>query len=580
MFLLPFILILLFSLIAFLPSFNLSLFGDDWLAFWRYIEHLGPQSVRGETHLSYFLTPYGAQDILMGFLYNIYGFSSLPYYLTSFALRFIAALSFYPLIIYFTNSKIAAYFAVLFFSITSAGLDTTNWVFNMPTYVTIALFNFFLFFFLKSRETASKKLIFPAAIFYYLAYVVTPIRMHGSIFLIFLLELFWLIKNRNKQIAKAVLFRLLVIVMVFLIIRYGGESQGPKQEPAERFMLGIKTDLAMLSEGKFDFLAYPIATIGSTFIPDNILGGGRLISSGTQLFIFAIIPSYLLFIIILFILQINIKANIKKLFRDGVILSFVWNILVVFIYLGNRQTFSNSALILLVLFGGYILILGLIILLKSFKKSYSDGLFLALCWLLLSFFFAWWWVPNSLYLTTHRYLIVTGMATTIFLSIILSLTKNVTQQRILLALFSLLLIIHLFSTRNYLSELTQIRSSSISDRVWKSIPTIPDVGKDKQPLIFYFEGDGTNGGIIHDVITFGFPPHMALIYNLREGEGLPIPMSDVKEVIAAVQSGESLKAYGLPAKPFPINRIYGFHLEGKDRLINITDALRDKLSTL
>ena len=118
--------IILVSLLTFLPSFDLSLFGDDWLAFWRYLEHLGPKSSGQWSHLTYFLTPYGAQDILMGLLRNIYGFNSSYYYLTSFVFRLFAAFSLYPLVFYLTRNKLATFFSILFFSITIIGLETTN----------------------------------------------------------------------------------------------------------------------------------------------------------------------------------------------------------------------------------------------------------------------------------------------------------------------------------------------------------------------------------------------------------------------------------------------------------------------
>lgn len=66
---------------------------------------------------------------------------------------------------------------------------------------------------------------------------------------------------------------------------------------------------------------------------------------------------------------------------------------------------------------------------------------------------------------------------------------------------------------------------------------------------------------------------MAILYNLREKEeGLPVPMSDFKEVKFAVTDGKALSAYGYPAKPVRINQIYAFHLDG-----NVEQLLKAKL---
>ncbi len=111
------------------------------------------------------------------------------------------------------------------------------------------------------------------------------------------------------------------------------------------------------------------------------------------------------------------------------------------------------------------------------------------------------------------------------------------------------------------------------------MPYIKEVG-DNKPLVFYFEGEGTNVDILHDVITFGFPPHMALLYGVTEENRTPIPMSDFREVVSAVTDGKSFAPYSHPIKAMPVDRVYAFHLQGKDNLINITDIAREKLRQL
>src|SRR3989338_11447409 len=246
----PFTLIIILSFVVFYPSFSLPVFGDDCTVFWRYSEFLGSKSSGEWNHLTYFLTPSGPQDILMGILQQVYNYQSTWYYLISYLLRLISAFSFYPLVFYLTRNKLSALFAVLFFSITTVGLDTTNWVFNMPSYITITLFNFFLYFFLKAREHKKILLLLISGVLYYAAYVTTPIRMHGSLIFIFFLEIFWVFQKRSLSVIKIAALRLSVILVIFLIIRFAGHSQGPPQEPMERFMIGLTSDLQMLSQGR------------------------------------------------------------------------------------------------------------------------------------------------------------------------------------------------------------------------------------------------------------------------------------------------------------------------------------------
>ena len=576
----PFALIAMLALIIFYPSFNLALFGDDWLAFWRYSQFLGPKSSGQWNHLTYFLTPYGPQDILMGILQQVYNYQSTWYYLISYLLRLTAAFSFYPLVLYLTKNKLSAIFAVLFFSVTTVGLDTTNWVFNMPSYITIALFNLFLYFFLKAREHKKILLLLVSGVLYYAAYVTTPIRMHGSLLFILFLEAFWIFQKRSLSVIKMVALRLSIILVVFLIIRFAGHSQGPPQEPMERFIIGLTADLQMLSQGRFDFIFYPIAMFGSMLIPD-IIGPHGQINALRQL-LPLLIATLLIFSLFVFFIMKNTGRFGSKLFGYILFSLGLWSGLVALIYKGSLNFFNSTNQIFSLLLGGYTLILVIFLIIKFFKEKYiSQALFLGASWSILSFFFAWWWQPTSIFPTTYRYLIVSAIGISILLATIISLGKEKKQQIFLFTIFSLILILHIISTRIYINYSLNSHSQDISNKIWSSIPHIDEVGKSREPIIFYFEGDNTNSGILHDVITFGFPPHMAILYNLREEDGgFPVPMSDFKEVVSAVVDGKPMPAYGYPVKPVTVDRIYAFHLEGKDNLINITDQVREKLMQL
>lgn len=506
--------IITISLFTLYPTFSLALLGDDWLAFQRYLQHLGPRSSGEWNHLSYFLTPYGAQDIMMGFLQKIFGYSSTWYYFISFILRLVAAFSLYPLLFYLTKNNLATFFAILFFSITIIGFDTTNWSSNMTTYITIALFNLSLYFLIRSQQEKPIKFFILFAVLYYLAYITTPIRMHGSLPFIFLLELFYVYQERKYKVLKIFGIRLGIILLIFLLIRFTGHSQGPPEEITQRFNLGLTTIATMLQQGDFKFILNPITILGNMVIPDFII--------------------------------------------------------------------RSSNLFLSILIGIIILATTIFLTIKFFKKkNLSTALFLGLSWSILSFFFAWWWVPKTIFPTTYRYLIVSAVGICILFASIISLGKKKKQQLILFVFFSLILLIHVISSRIYINYLLNTHGQQISDKIWSSIPKIDDIGKTKEPIIFYFEGNGTNDAIIHDSITFGFPPRMALMYNLREEDGgLPIPMNNWQEVISATIDGKTLPAYGYPIKAVSLDHIYAFYLNGKDDLVNITDLAREKLKQI
>lgn len=570
--------IVIISLFALYPSFNLALLGDDWLAFFRYLQLLGPKSTGQWNHLTYFLTPYGAQDIWMAFLQKIWGYNSTLFYLTSYILRMLAAFSLYPLVLYITKSKLSAIFAVIFFSVTVVGFDTTNWSSNMTTYITVTFFNLFLYFFLKAREQTNIKTFLLALLLYYLAYITAPIRMHGSMLFIFLLEIFWIIQDKKIEVAKKVLWRIGLLIAVFLIVRYTGNSQGPAQEAAERFHLGINAMSEMLRAGRFDFLFYPIIMFGSMIIPDFILSSRQIITKSSLLFS-VLIPIFSVFTIFAALLLKDIQNGLKS-FNKIIISAVCWVLIVIFTFMTNMTTLNDSRYITLLLVGGFGIILIVSLITKFFRqKNLANGLFIGLFWSILSFFFAWWWVPTSIFPTTYRYLIVSAVGISVLFGTLISLGKQ-KRQILIFILLGLILTVHIISTRMYLNSLLNSHGQDITNKIWGSIPYVEEVGKSKEPLIFYFEGDNSNAVILHDVVTFGFPPHMALLYNLTEGDGLPVPMSELNELVAAVIDGKPMRAYGYPIKPVPPERVYAFKLQGRDNLINITDEVRQKLKQI
>lgn len=573
--------VFLISLFTLEPAFHLGLFGDDWLAFWKYNQSLGPGSeYRHWNHFSYFLTSYGAQDITMNFLRNIFGYNSTYYQLISYLFRLMAAFSLFPIVFYLTKSKFAAFFAMLFFSVTTIGFDTTNWVFNMPSYIGIAFFNLFLFFFLKSREEKGYRSLFFAGLFYYLAYITAPIRFTGILTFVIVIELFWLMMKRNKQTAKRVALRLLFIFFIMIFISRTGTSLGSPNDWRERGIGGITMAFTMLSSGRFDFIFYPLTTFGGMLIPIILMPISKQFILKSDLF-FSLIPIYLLFLIVINVITKDLPNRGKNFIWINSLLGILWLFGVIGIFITNRLSFSNGSFIFQLAIGGYTLIISAYIFIKSYEKPLLfHGLFVSIAWSILSFLLAWGWSPNTIFPTYHRYLAGAAAGVAILLAILLSLAKKINTKYLTGVVFLVILITHIVSTRIYIKTNVELHGKEISEKIWSKIPYVPEVIKDPGPKIFYFEGDGTNAGILQDVIIFGFPPHMQILYHMREEEGLaPTPMTDWKEVEAAAIDGRPFHRYNY-FKPLPLDRIFAFRLEGKDNLINITEIARKKLTDI
>lgn len=576
-------LLLLINLWVFMPFFNLGLFGDDWLAIFRYSyyldapQHLGLYSTEYFNNFKYLLNAYGSQDTLMAFLYKYFGSESNIYFLLSYTLRVIVALSVYFPAYLLTKQKLTSWFAVFFFLFSSVGLSASSWVFNMPSYLAITFFSFLLYFYLKYSQDNKLNNLLLTYLFFALTFLSTPIRAHGLIPFIIFLEIIMAFFKQKWEFRKIAL-RISGLFAIYLVIYLLGFKETISGSPTSSLIIGLRYKLQLISQGQIDFLLYPVATLGNILIPDFLLSPGwRIESLGQYLFKIAS-PFFLVYLSVLFILKKNIGNLDPKFFRISTLIGTIWSVLVFIFFKLNPETLSltNNASSLLI--GGYFLILvfNLFIYLKT-DNLIKGGLLITLGWTIISYLYPWWQTNTSaIFPTTHRYLIISGVGLTLLLAVIVSLGKNPKSIRFLLVITILLLIGHAIYTKNSLRQEYQTHNRQIVNKIWSQMPFISEVGKSAEPMIFYFQGDGTNETILRDSVTFGFPPHMAILYKIPDEEKIPQPMSDWKQVISAVSDGKSIGK----DKSVSIERIYAFQLLGKDNLVNITEPARQKLKEL
>lgn len=569
--------ILLFLTIAFLaflvfkPTFLLAHSGDDWLAFYRYKKHLGDWSSGQFNHLTYFLTPYGAQDILMGTLQKVFGYSSQLYYSTSFFLRLFAALVIYLFVSLLTKSKIAGFISGLFFAVAVVGADATNWVFNMPSYLGIASLVPAFYFFLKSQRESQGRYLLPSALFFYLAIVVAPIRMHGIPFIVLALDLFWFLQRRSVSIFKKIIMRQLLIAGVFLFVRVSGQSLG--LTPTDKLSEGINFISFAIKNKDFAFLLHPFVIAGRFFIPEEAWQlTNKLPISSYLLRVFASV--FAVFLPLLILLRgVEEKVNKKiKTFPLVVLLLLVWA-LVVRGVLKNNPLYLDPSFTGPAILGGLFVVSSLAIIGTVFNQRISNILFLGLAWTFLSFAYPWLWTPNATFGTTHRYFIVSSLGIAIFWGVLVALSYKTRYKLLVIASALMFILIQSLSANSYFLHLVDVRGIDKFNKAWGSIPHIEEVTTDP-PIIFYFEG---NSALAYHLITFGFPAHMGVKYNFEKENRLPIPMSDWNEVVSAVTTGAPLTAYGHEPNPVPLEKVYFFRVTDDAEVLNISEQKRKEL---
>lgn len=238
-------------------SLKFSLGGDDWLALYRYITTF--HTFLDHFNISKYMGNYDAANILMGLIYRLFEFNPFPYYLISFIFRVLASLSFYLPIFALTKNRIASILPILFFSVSYIGIETTNWVFNMTTYISLALFNIFLYLYIKNKLTLRSTLVQTSILF--LSFFFTPNRMHALVIMVPLLELIRL-KYTNSKNYRLLILRVGLFLVPILIFRRLTASEWDQTY----FRLASN----FLSE-PYNYLYYFLANVGTALIPDRFL---------------------------------------------------------------------------------------------------------------------------------------------------------------------------------------------------------------------------------------------------------------------------------------------------------------------
>ncbi len=249
--------VILINFFAIGRSLQFSLSGDDWLALYRYI--ITFHTLLDHFNISKYMGNYDAANILMGLIYRLFEFNPFPYYLFSLIFRVLSSLSFYPPILELTKSRLAAILSVLFFSFSYIGIESTNWVFNMTTYISISLFNLFLYLYIKNKFTLKSTLIQTTILF--MAFFFTPNRMHALIIIIPLLEILRFKFGHFKNLKTVLLRTVLFLIPIFIFRRLTASDWDQTY-----YQMAIN----FLSEPVRRFL-YFLADISASLIPDRFL---------------------------------------------------------------------------------------------------------------------------------------------------------------------------------------------------------------------------------------------------------------------------------------------------------------------
>ncbi|MBU0569717.1 hypothetical protein KKB40_02970, partial [Patescibacteria group bacterium] len=252
-------------------SLNLGLYGDDWLQFYNIWLWFDVTKTLSFFSLSSYIGPYWPQHFFLGLIRHFYGYEPTAYFVSSLFLRILATISLYPFIKELSKSKLAGILSTIIFAFSVAGLETTDWVFNMNTYAGIFFLNISLYFYLRLRQI--KTLVSWHTVFFIITFTlalgVVPVRMHAAMPVLIVTDLFLTFLKERVKFNKALVIRITICILIFVGLNAVG-SFGPKEHAASRVETGINLMQEMIQNGQYDFWAYFLAVIGHITFPSTL----------------------------------------------------------------------------------------------------------------------------------------------------------------------------------------------------------------------------------------------------------------------------------------------------------------------
>lgn len=549
-----FIILPIAGAIVFRKSFNLGLYGDDWqhlYILWRefYVYH-----TKSFFDIRSYLNPYFPEYLYLGIIEHFWGYYPPAYFIASYLCRLFANIAMYFFTYELTKSKLAAFFATLIFLVSAAGLQTTDWVFNMNTYAGLGLLIIASTIYLKIRKLRTFKS------WYYLLFIITftlalaivPTRMHGAAPFIILMDLAltYIVERQKIRFDKYLVVRILLAIGIFaMLIQL--KSFGEQSYTSGRFNDSYKLIQALMQNGFYSWWLYFLGIIGHLVLPDNISFTAKntlknvLITEAFLSILFASLSTFSI-----------LKSKKIISFLPILFFNICW---IIFLFIMSKaDTHTSNEVYFSISLGGQFLFWAIWFYIIG-RKNYpeiSRTLIISIIWITSLTILHWLFTPYFVIETTGRYMtmgaagmaIFTGTLLALLFKQALSYSSNVSaNSRFLGSLFlgvPMLISIVILTTnfqvnQNYLNVLEQTRNKDLTEKTWKTLLSEVPKLDPTAPSVFYFTTD--NPLSLEGVLVFGFFMRSGIEWRNPVEALTPLPVTDYQQLLDMVKTGESLQ---------------------------------------
>lgn len=591
----------LLSFFVLRKSFNLGLYGDDWQHLYNLWREFFVYKTKSFLDIRSYLNPYWPNYFYLGIINHFWGFYPPAYFIASFLMRLFANISLFFLTYELTKSKLAAILATIIFLFSAAGLQTTDWVFNMNTYTGLGFLSIASVFYLKIRRLETiRSWYYPLFILTFtLALAIVPTRMHGAIPFLILTDLFLTFISEGKnllilggtksKINRYLILRIFIAISVFATLLFF-KSFGEGSFTTNRLSENTQVIQAFIQKGYHSIWFFFFGILGHLALPDRI-GLNNFIA---VVAVTGIISTILGLIISLFIF----KVRQPSAYLPVIVFNIIWSLILSWLISINPNPvyylnpYPPSHVLFSIAVGGQFIFytFWLSILTRKNYPHFSATFIISIIWIITLSIIYWLFTPYYIIETTGRYMTMGAAGFAIFFGSFSSLLflKITTYQKggktRVLASFSLLIptIIFLFwiivnfqHSQSYLGILEQTRNRELTDRTWNTlVKTVPKLDPEG-PSIFFFTTD--NPLSLQGVLVFGFFMRAGMTYRIPNQDLTPLPSTDYTELLAYATDGSPLqKIHGRKAAPVPLSRIYAFDFRN-GQLMNITEIVHKKI---
>lgn len=574
-------------------SFNLGLYGDDWQHLYNMWREFDVYKTKSFFDIRSYLNPYWPSYLYLGFINHFWGVYPPAYFIASYLMKMFATISLYFLSFELTKNKLVAFLSTIIFLFSPAGLQTTDWVFNMNTYAGLGLLSIATVYYLKIRQSAhiNIKNYFLFIVFFIFALAIVPTRMHGAVPFLILSDIFFtFILEKGKKINRYLFIRVALAIGILALLMHF-KSFGEGSFATSRISDSSQVIQVFIEKGYYVIWFYFLAIIGHLILPDTV---------GLNSFIEVILATSLLSIILGIIVS-NSFLKTKKItaFLSILIFNIIWGITLSWIVSINPNPvpalnpYPSPYILFSIALGGQFIFwcVWLFIIVRNYSLALASSFIISLVWIITLTFIYWTFTPHYIIETTGRYMTMGAAGFAIFLGSFTGIlflkgkslqkdekTRVISSFYFTLPAFILLfwIIVNFQKSEMYLGTLEQTRNRQLTERTWstllKEVPKLDSQG----PSVFFFTTD--NPLSLEGVLVFGFFMRAGMTYKIPNQDLTPLPSKSYEEILSYVKDGSPLqKVHGRKALPVPLSRIYAFDFRNGE-LINITTAVRDKLT--